>query len=60
MKSFMSKETINGIYQLVQYVTYPAIKDCNGKVIRPKQTQKRYGFDAQGIPQYIEELTGDQ
>lgn len=45
MKKYLAKEFINGIYQIVEYVTY-----TNGKTVR------RYGFDQNNIPQYIEEV----
>lgn len=45
MKTLMSKEIINGVYQLVQTITY-----SNGTKV------KRYGFDKNGVPQYIKEI----
>tara|TARA_R100001463_G_scaffold60058_1_gene112431 strand:+ start:48 stop:200 length:153 start_codon:yes stop_codon:yes gene_type:complete len=49
MKKLLAKEFINGIYQIVEYVTY-----SNGK------TFKRYEFDKNNIPQSIEEVVKEK
>ena len=42
MKSFLAKEVINGVYKMVQFVTY-----SNGK-------QVKRVLDANGIPESVE------
>jgi hypothetical protein len=49
MKRLLAKEFINGIYQIVEYVTY-----SNGKTV------KRYNFDNSNIPQNIEEVVKEK
>tara|TARA_B100001094_G_C18176152_1_gene797968 strand:- start:1664 stop:1816 length:153 start_codon:yes stop_codon:yes gene_type:complete len=49
MRTLLAKEFINGIYQIVEYVTY-----SNGKTV------KRYGFDKNNIPQNIEEVVKEK